>query len=558
MRLIIIILSFLLFQTNTYSNASTTNKFNQKYLSGYFSALISSGNQNNEDALKFFKSSKFLIKKHDNFLKEYVFSLVLDGQVKKAIDQIKTSKNDINANFFESNLLLTIDSFKKKDFKQVSKRLKELNISKDDGTYEFVIFKILENYNYLFINKKIKKQENDFGSLNLISSSFQSCYINSNSTASYFTNLINDTNSDYSRYLFFYFSHLVQNKEFNKVIDISKSIEPLADTLLISQSKKWIENKKFEKFEKYFSCKNETDILSEFFFLISNLFSTQEMYEQSNFYLRISEYLNAKFYFNFSLLAENYYLNDNFKDSKKILNKFKNKDEVYNWYRVKKIGKILSQEKNENNSIKFVEKNFKLINDPSVKILYDIANIYKSFKNYEKAINYYSQLLTLVKKDSYTYSRILYRRGSCFERQGNYDKADKDLLHSLKINPSDAYTMNYLAYSWLERNYKVDEAIEMLQRAYKKKKNDPYITDSVGWGYYLIGDYINAEKYLQKAVKLMPSDPIVNDHYGDVLWQLGRKLQAKYFWENVLTLEETEEEMKKNIKIKLFIGPEKI
>ena len=88
MRLIIIILSFLLFQTNTYSNASTTNKFNQKYLSGYFSALISSGNQNNEDALKFFKSSKFLIKKHDNFLKEYVFSLVLDGQVKKAIDQI--------------------------------------------------------------------------------------------------------------------------------------------------------------------------------------------------------------------------------------------------------------------------------------------------------------------------------------------------------------------------------------------------------------------------------------------------------------------------------------
>ena len=557
MRLIIIILSFLLFQTNTYSNASTTNKFNQKYLSGYFSALISSGNQNNEDALKFFKSSKFLIKKHDNFLKEYVFSLVLDGQVKKAIDQIKTSKNDINANFFESNLLLTIDSFKKKDFKQVSKRLKELNISKDDGTYEFVIFKILENYNYLFINKKIKKQENDFGSLNLISSSFQSCYINSNSTASYFTNLINNTNSDYSRYLFFYFSHLVQNKEFNKVIDISKSIEPLADTLLISQSKKWIENKKFEKFEKYFSCKNETDILSEFFFLISNLFSTQEMYEQSNFYLRISEYLNAKFYFNFSLLAENYYLNDNFKDSKKILNKFKNKDEVYNWYRVKKIGKILSQEKNENDSIKFVEKNFKLINDPSVKILYDIANIYKSFKNYEKAINYYSQLLTLVKKDSYAYSRILYRRGSCFERQGNYDKADKDLLHSLKINPSDAYTMNYLAYSWLERNYKVDEAIEMLQRAYKKKKNDPYITDSVGWGYYLIGDYINAEKYLQKAVKLMPSDPIVNDHYGDVLWQLDRKLQAKYFWQNVLELEETESEMKKNIRIKLLNGPKK-
>ena len=55
----------------------------------------------------------------------------------------------------------------------------------------------------------------------------------------------------------------------------------------------------------------------------------------------------------------------------------------------------------------------------------------------------------------------------------------------------------------------------------------------------------------------MPDDPIVNDHYGDVLWQLNRKLQAKYFWKNVLDLEETEEEMKKNIRLKLLNGLEK-
>ena len=558
MRFIIFILSFLLFQTNTYSNTSESNKFNQKYLSDYFSALISSKNQNNDDALKFFNSSKFLIKKHDNFLKEYVFSLVLDGQVKKAINQIKISKNEKNSNFFEANLLLTVDSFKKKDFKQVSKRLKELDISKDDGTYEFVIFKILENYNHLFIEKKIKKQENDFGNLNLINSSFQNCYINSNITPTYFTNLINDSNTDYSRYLFFYFSYLVQNKEFSKAKDISKSIVPLTDTLLISQSKEWIENEKFEKFTEYFSCYNETDILSEFFFLISNLFSSQEIYDQSNFYLRISEYLNKKFYFNLSLLAENHYLNDNFEYSKIILNKFKNKDDVYNWYRIKKIGKILSESGKENESLEFTEKNFKLIIKPSVKTLYDMANIYRSFKKYDKAIKNYSELLTKVEKDSYAYSRILYRRGSCFERQGNYENADNDLLKSLKINPDAPYTMNYLAYSWLERNYKINEAMDMLKEAYKKKSNDPYITDSVGWGYYLVGDYINAEKYLKKALLLMPSDPIVNDHYGDVLWQLNRKLQAKYFWENVLELEETEDEMKKNIKKKLLNGPKKL
>ena len=67
-------------------------------------------------------------------------------------------------------------------------------------------------------------------------------------------------------------------------------------------------------------------------------------------------------------------------------------------------------------------------------------------------------------------SDLLYRRGGSYERIGDYEKADKDLFHSLKINPDDAYVLNYLAYSWLERDYKIDEAIEMLEIAYAFKK----------------------------------------------------------------------------------------
>ena len=52
----------------------------------------------------------------------------------------------------------------------------------------------------------------------------------------------------------------------------------------------------------------------------------------------------------------------------------------------------------------------------------------------------------------------------------------------------------------------------------------------------------------------MPEDPVVNDHYGDILWKLDRKIQARYFWKNVLNLEEVEDEMKKNIKNKLIEG----
>ena len=148
----------------------------------------------------------------------------------------------------------------------------------------------------------------------------------------------------------------------------------------------------------------------------------------------------------------------------------------------------------------------------------------------------------------------MYKRGSSYERLGEDESSDKDLLKSLTIKPDDPYILNYLGYSWLEREHKIQEAIEMLDKAYNQKKNDPYIIDSVGWGYYLIGDFINAEKFLKKAIQLMPNDPIVNDHYGDVLWKLNRKIQAKYYWRNAINSKDAEEEIKKNNSKKLLKG----
>ena len=325
--------------------------------------------------------------------------------------------------------------------------------------------------------------------------------------------------------------------------------------MLISQTQKWIEEKKYKKFSNHFSCQNEKDILAEFFFLMSNLYSSQNIFETSNFYLSLSIHLNPKFYFNLSLLAENYFDNENYKIAKKILEGFNNEDEIYSWYKTKKIAQIISEQQGDQESLQYIEKNLSNFKNKSPKILYDLANIYKNFKKYQKAIDHYSQVLNQVDINSDTYADVLYRRGGSYERLNDYLKADKDLLKSLEIRSDDAYTLNYLAYSWLERNIKIEQAMKMLMTAYELKENDPYITDSVGWGYYLIGDFVNAEKYLRRAVELMPDDPIVNDHYGDVLWQLDRKLQAKYFWQHVLELDDTEDEMKKDIETKLFDGP---
>jgi len=552
---ILFFLFLLLYQNATYSKANDPNDFNQKYLSNYFSALISFDNQKNDDAIKFFNSSKYLIKKHDNFLRNYVFSLILDGQVKKAINQIKHSKE---ANFFEANLLLIIDSLTKKKYKQAENRISKLLSYVNDNTYKFAILKSLENYNYAFLYKKIGKKNGNLGRIDLITRAFQNCYLDSKKTNSHFLNIINLEENDYSRYLFFYLGNIIENDDFDTANEMSKTIEPLTSSLLIAQANKWIENNDYNKFKDHFSCKNENDLLAEFFFLISNLYSSHDQFKESNFYINISNYLNPKFYFNLSLLAENYHLNDNFELAKRTLQIFKKEDEIYHWFKIKKNTQFLIEKKSEEEALNYFEKNIYNLNNPSNKILYDIGGIYKKFKNYKKAVKYYSKVLSSIHNNSPIIADILYRRGGAFERMGDYKKADIDLLKSLEKRPDDPYSLNYLAYSWLERNHRIEEAIQMLEKAYKKKENDPYITDSVGWGYYLIGDYIKAEQYLRRAVELMPEDPIVNDHYGDVLWQLNRKMQASYFWKNVLEFEDTEEKMKKDIQNKLLNGPNKI
>ena len=364
----------------------------------------------------------------------------------------------------------------------------------------------------------------------------------------------NDDEVIYSRYNFFYINYLLEKNRYEEAKVIVNNLDYLNSSLLISQGKKWIEDKKLKEFQEIFSCKNPDDIISELFFLIANLYSSEGDYELSNFYLNISQYLNPKFLFNLSLLAENYYFNENYSMALKVLKLFSKKDDFYYWFRLKKEAQIISKQQNLDTSLKFINSKFKNIKKPSIKTIFDIANFHKNAKQYKMAIHYYDQVISKIDIDSPLYSEILYRRGGSYERVGDYKNSDKDLLKSLEKNPDDAYVLNYLAYSWLERDYKIDDALEMLEKAYKIKSNDPYIIDSIGWAYFLIDDYVVAEEYLKRAVELMPEDPTVNDHYGDILWKLNRKIQARYFWKNVLNLEGTEDETVKKITDKLLLG----
>jgi tetratricopeptide (TPR) repeat protein len=555
-----LVLILLLFQSPLYSKSKTINDLNSHHLSNYFSGIVAYDNKNNSEALKFFRSSKFLINQHNSYLERYVYSLILEGKVQYATSEIKLNLKESSTNFFEAHLVLALDSLRRGNYKKSKEHLQRSYKFINNDKIALVIVESLKQYLYVFETNKIPDKKNKFGNFSFINEVFQRCYLDDKNTKTYFEKLINnkdnirDEGANYSRYIFFYINYLTEKKRYNESKEITDNLYYLNSPLLVSQGKKWVEDQKLKEFKKIFSCRNSNDVVGELFFLVANLYSSENDYEKSNFYLNISHYLNPKFLFNLSLLAENYYLEGDYLKASKILKSFNKKNSFYYWFKLKKEAQIISKKQNAEASIDFINLNFKKIKEPSIKIIFDIANLNKNAEKYKEAIQHYDQIMLKINVNSSLYSEILYRRGSCYERIKKYKDSDKDLLKSLEINPDDAYVLNYLAYSWLERGHKIDIALQMLEKAYEVKSNDPYIIDSIGWAYYLINNYTKAEIFLKRAVELMPEDPIVNDHYGDILWKLDRKIQARYFWESVLNLKETEEEMKKNIRDKLIKG----
>ena len=554
-KFFIFLLFFLLYQSVSISKINEIENFNQKYLSNYFSGIVSLKNEETEASFKFLENSYPISETHKNYLKNYLVSLVMNRQVDKAIKKIKD--NEVNTEIFlEKEVLLFVDSIKKKNFIKSQSHMTNLENSPEiNDTISVILYETLKNYIRVFNTRDSSSYlQKNFGELDEINLIFLNCYLDKNQTIQLFDKFIASDGTN-SRYIYFYIDHILEKKKLKEASIIANKISDLDSSLLLSQIKYWSKNSKYEEINNLFSCNSEKDLIAEFFYLIASLYSSQGQYFESNFYLILSYYLNPKFYPNSALLIENYVDNKRYKLAKKELGKITKKNLLFDWFKIKKKASIIeAEEEEEQNALKFVKKNYELLNSANAKIKFDMANILRNFKDYKYSIKIYSDLIEKNNFNNEEFADLYYKRGTCFERMKNYKKADEDFLNSLKLDPNDAYVLNYLGYSWLERSYKINEAMKMLQKAYDLMSNDPYITDSIGWAYFLLKDFKNAKKYLQQAVKLMPYDPIVNDHYGDVLWRLEKKIQARYFWNGALKLDGVDEEMRKKIKNKLVYG----
>ena len=88
----------------------------------------------------------------------------------------------------------------------------------------------------------------------------------------------------------------------------------------------------------------------------------------------------------------------------------------------------------------------------------------------------------------------------------------------------------------------------MIKKAIEIEPNDAFIIDSLGWAYFLLGNYDDATKVLEKALNILPFDATINNHLGDAYWKVGRKKEALSQWKKVLVYDPKFEYRKKVMK----------
>jgi tetratricopeptide (TPR) repeat protein len=181
---------------------------------------------------------------------------------------------------------------------------------------------------------------------------------------------------------------------------------------------------------------------------------------------------------------------------------------------------------------------------------------------FEDAVSAYDKAVELSQATGGPNWFLLYARAICLERIGNWEAAEADFRAALELNPNQPQVLNYLGYSLVEQQVKLEEALEMIERAVAASPDSGYIVDSLGWALYRLGRYEEAVPQMERAVELLAVDPVVNDHLGDVYWAVGRVREARFQWMRALSFvdqgESNEDVDPDRIRRKLEVGLDQV
>ncbi|MBV8123364.1 MAG: tetratricopeptide repeat protein [Burkholderiaceae bacterium] len=148
---------------------------------------------------------------------------------------------------------------------------------------------------------------------------------------------------------------------------------------------------------------------------------------------------------------------------------------------------------------------------------------------------------------------MLYEQAMVAERLDRMDDMERILRHVIELKPKYYNAYNALGYSFADRNVRLEEARELIEKALSYSPSEPFIIDSLGWVEFRLGHLGNAEKLLRQAYVARPDGEIAA-HLGEVLWTANQHDEARKVLGEALEREPDNESLRSTLK-RLGIKP---
>jgi tetratricopeptide (TPR) repeat protein len=142
---------------------------------------------------------------------------------------------------------------------------------------------------------------------------------------------------------------------------------------------------------------------------------------------------------------------------------------------------------------------------------------------------------------------LLYDQAMLAEKMNNLPEMERLLRQVIAIKPDYQHAYNALGYSLAERNLRLPEAKQLVEKALTFAPGDPYISDSLAWVEYRMGNKAEALRILDTAYKARP-DPDIAAHLGEVLWSMGQRDRAQAIWKEGLLLNNENDTLQETLK----------
>src|SRR5689334_7028029 len=162
-----------------------------------------------------------------------------------------------------------------------------------------------------------------------------------------------------------------------------------------------------------------------------------------------------------------------------------------------------------------------------------LSQIYMRLKRWKESEDAIAQAEKYaVRPEEKEYIRFL--QGSIYERQKKIDLAEQAFRQVLQQNPSNSMALNYLGYMLADHNSHLEEALTLIKKALDFDPQNGAYLDSLGWVYFKLGNYDQAEESLRRAADKSPNDATVQDHLGELYARTNRFKLAAAHWEHAL------------------------